>query len=85
MPLITRAEIAAELKVTPRTIQNLEKRGLPFSKVGDSPRYDLPEVRLWLKQSPFGRVVTDLLKMTAPERKALREILDAIDQTQAKG
>lgn len=48
MALLTRAELAAELQVAPRTIQNLEKRGLPVVRVGADPRYDLAEVRRWM-------------------------------------
>jgi len=47
--LMTRETLALKLKVDPRTIYNLQKKGLPVVWVGDLPRYDYKEVRKWLK------------------------------------
>lgn len=83
MPLMTRQEIAAELKVTPRTIQNLEKRGLPFSKVGDSPRYDLAAVQAWIAD-PVLALAVGYMSLVPKQRTEVREIIDEIER-QEKG
>lgn len=47
--LMTRADIAAFLRVTTRTVDNLrEKEGLPTIMVGHSPRFDVEAVKKWL-------------------------------------
>ena len=53
--LLTKAQIAEELKVTPRTISSWQGRGLlPHIKVGGRILFPWPEVRETLKRN-FGR------------------------------
>ncbi len=47
--LLTKAEVAEFLGVTPRTIENLTRRGLPFYRIGNRRnRFDPVSVRAWL-------------------------------------
>lgn len=46
--LVKVAEVATFLSLRPYTIRSLQKRGLPYYKVGRSVRYDLAAVRSWL-------------------------------------
>jgi len=68
MGLLTRAELASELQVAPRTVQNLEKRGLPVVRVGADPRYDLAEVRRWLG-NPVLQILTTYRALPAQQRR----------------
>ena len=48
-PLLNKREIAAYLKVAPRTIEDwVYRRKIPFLKVGRAVRFDAHEVSLWL-------------------------------------
>lgn len=50
--LSTKAQLAALLQLTPRTIENLQRRGLPFYRLGSRRnRYDPVAVREWLDRS----------------------------------
>lgn len=46
--LHTRKELAAVLKCTTRTVDNMRSKGLPHMMVGDSPRFELDKVKAWL-------------------------------------
>jgi|SRR5688572_27243656 hypothetical protein len=48
---LTRHELAAELQVSIGMIDVLRRRGMPFRKVGDSPRYELQACLDWLDQN----------------------------------
>lgn len=47
--ILTRKELAEQLKVSPQTIMNWEKNGLPTIRQNQIVRYDLNDVREWLK------------------------------------
>lgn len=47
--LITRKELAHELKVNYHTIARWEREGLPHYRAGTKPRYILSEVLAWFK------------------------------------
>jgi phage terminase Nu1 subunit (DNA packaging protein) len=47
--LITRAELAAELGVTDRTVRTYEGQGLPVIRRGMLRLYDPERVRAWLR------------------------------------
>lgn len=48
--LMTRKDLAAFLRVTTRTVDNLRAEGLPTIMVGASPRFDIEQVKSWLKE-----------------------------------
>lgn len=50
MSELTRQQLCAELQVSESTIKRLEGEGLPYTKVRARPRYDLPEVKRWLRE-----------------------------------
>lgn len=48
--MLTRQQLCAELQVSESTVIRLEAQGLPFVLAGvRAKRYDLPEVKAWLK------------------------------------
>jgi hypothetical protein len=48
--LFTRQQLCAELQVSESTVMRLEALGLPYTLAGArAKRYDLPEVKAWLK------------------------------------
>lgn len=49
--ILTKDELAALLKVTERTIDNLRKEGMPFFKVGANIRFEKETVLKWLKEN----------------------------------
>jgi len=80
MPLLNREALARELDCCGRTIQNLEKRGLPIVRVGDSPRYDLAAVRDWLAGDPVARVLQGYLECNVAQRAEVRACFEVIDK-----
>ena len=48
--IMTRKELAADLKVSPQTIVAWEAKGMPVIRQNQIIRYDLEDVRAWLKQ-----------------------------------
>jgi excisionase family DNA binding protein len=53
--ILTKEELAAFLKVTPRTIDNLRKKGLPYFTVGDSVRFHKAKAMNWLEENRNGK------------------------------
>jgi hypothetical protein len=50
--LLTKSDIAKFLGVTERTVENLQRRGLPFYRLGPRRnRYDPKSVAAWLDRS----------------------------------
>lgn len=49
MVLLTRKELADQCKVSPQTIVAWEKYGMPVIRNNQIVRYDLDDVRNWLK------------------------------------
>lgn len=49
MSAMTRQELCAHLKISESTVRRLELDGLPCTPVGRSKRYDLAEVKQWLR------------------------------------
>jgi excisionase family DNA binding protein len=49
-PLLDQGELAKALKITVRTVYSLRQKGCPVYMIGDSPRFDLEEVREWLRK-----------------------------------
>jgi phage terminase Nu1 subunit (DNA packaging protein) len=48
---LTRQQLCATLQVSESTVRRLEQAGMPVMRAGPrSPRYDLPEVKKWLKE-----------------------------------
>lgn len=48
--MLTKLELAQALNVHVNTISNQIKKGLPCIKVGTTYRFDLEEVKQWLKE-----------------------------------
>lgn len=50
--LLTKAQLAAYLQLTPRSIENFQRRGMPFYRLGARRnRFDIASVRAWLDKS----------------------------------
>lgn len=49
--MLTREDLARELKVHPNTVDNWRKQGLPCVKINKSVRFDLQDVIDWLKEN----------------------------------
>lgn len=49
MSEISRQALCAELAISESTVRRLELEGLPFTPVGRGKRYDLAEVKAWLR------------------------------------
>jgi hypothetical protein len=47
--LVDRAELGRTLGVSPSTISRLARQGLPTVRVGEAPRYSVPDVLEWLQ------------------------------------
>jgi hypothetical protein len=47
-PLVDRRELARLFAVSAATVTRLTAEGMPCTHVGDSPRYDVEDVRAWL-------------------------------------
>ncbi len=56
--LLTRVGLAQALDCSTATIARLRAQGCPCDVVGDSPRFDLAEVRKWLKERAAGKADT---------------------------
>lgn len=49
--LLGRDELARALACSPSTVGKLRRDGMPFIRVGDSPRYDLDECLTWIRKN----------------------------------
>lgn len=47
--VLTRESLAEELKVHPNTIDKWRKKGMPEVRVGKTVRFELEEVKKWMK------------------------------------
>lgn len=47
--LLTRTELAKEINVHPRTVLRWMKKGMPYMKVMNTTRFDLTEIKEWMK------------------------------------
>jgi excisionase family DNA binding protein len=44
-------ELAKELKIHPKTVYNMVKRGMPVMRFGKLFRFDLEKVKTWLENN----------------------------------
>ena len=51
MNLLTKSEIAKQLRVHENTIDRWRKKGLPFMKFESSIRFDMEAVKNWIKDN----------------------------------
>lgn len=66
MPLMTKAELAAAMGVSTRTIERWTRAGLPARSIGSSTRFNRFEVGAWVRQR-FGIDVREALGLTGSE------------------
>jgi excisionase family DNA binding protein len=57
--LLPAEELAAALRVSRKTIARMVAQGMPSRRVGGLARYDLEEVKTWLKSRESGAVVDE--------------------------
>lgn len=50
MNQLTRQELCAALRVSESTIRRREHEGMPVTYIGKLPRYDLAEVKAWMRE-----------------------------------
>lgn len=48
--MLTRKELAEQLKVTTRTVDRQTKNGMPHIRFGKSVRFELNDVMTWIKE-----------------------------------
>jgi excisionase family DNA binding protein len=48
--MLTRKELAEQLKVTTRTVDRQTKNGMPHIRFGKSVRFELNDVMIWIKE-----------------------------------
>lgn len=46
---LTQAQLCKQLSISVPTLHRLRQEGLPFFRVGDSPRFDADAVHAWLR------------------------------------
>lgn len=67
---LTRQQLCAALQISESTVRRLELDGLPCTPVGRSKRYDLAEVKTWLRAN-HGRPPSANTIRAAPSTAAL--------------
>ena len=73
--LLTQTELAQVLQVDVRTVYALRRKGLPQLIVGDSPRFDLPEVLTWLRnRSQLADEANDKCSQVAENKNVSRSV-----------
>jgi 5-methylcytosine-specific restriction enzyme A len=55
-------------KITLKTLQTMEKKGLPFTKIGKTKLYDINKVEVWLKEQKQGIKGLDVGKTYSNEQ-----------------
>lgn len=56
---LTRQQLCAALQISESTVRRLELDGLPFTPARKSKRYDLAEVKRWLRENQCQRGQTE--------------------------
>lgn len=69
----TQAELAETFRITPRHVQNLEKRGLPAHGDGPTKRYPWPHAGIWFAAYKIRTEVERLVVERLPFAVALAE------------
>jgi hypothetical protein len=83
---LTRQQLCAQLAISESTVRRLELVGLPYTPIGKKgKRYDLAEVRRWLRehQCQSGPTKTEL--STSALWSAGRAFTDACRKVQVRG
>jgi excisionase family DNA binding protein len=75
MELLTTKKVAERFSVSPRTVANWLKRGLPHFKLGRTVRVSPEDIELWIKKNK--RV--ELLPLTPALAEALRGGLPMVE------
>jgi hypothetical protein len=63
---LTRQQLCAALQISESTVRRLELDGLPFTPARKSKRYDLAEVKRWLRENQCQRGQTKTAAATQP-------------------
>jgi len=61
---LTKDDVAKLLQVSPRTIDALRQKGLPYFNVGRSVRFDAKDIEAWLRNQSN----TDTVSVTTKEQ-----------------
>lgn len=83
---LTRQQLCAELTVSESTVRRWERDGLPFTPIGKKgKRYDLPEVKHWLRGRGCQSGPTKTELSTSALWSAGRAFTDACRKVQVRG
>lgn len=85
MSELTRQQLCAELAISESTVRRLELDGLPYTRLRARKRYDLAEVKRWLRgrECQSGPTKTEL--STSALWSAGRAFTDACRKVQVRG
>ena len=61
---LTKEQVAKLLQVSPRTVDALRQKGLPYFNVGRSVRFDAKDIEAWLRNKSN----TDAMSVTTKEQ-----------------
>lgn len=75
---LTRQQLCAELAVSDSTVRRLQAEGLPHTMVRNRPRYDLAEVKRWLRALREQRAQAEADAQIAAESLAQQTLLAAM-------
>ncbi len=75
--LVTMPELVAELHISPRAGARLVARGCPVYRFGRSVRFDIDEVRQWVREHPRGGQPTPEARRHGRPRTTIGEVGDS--------
>lgn len=82
---LTRQQLCARLQVSESTVRRLELLGLPVMRAGPkSPRYDLAEVKKWLREHQCQSGQTNKAVSMSESWSAANEFTDACRKVQLR-
>jgi hypothetical protein len=81
---LTRPELCVALRTSESTIRRLEQQGLPFTPVGKSKRYDLAEVKAWLRNNQCPPGSTSRAGDTSASWSGAREFIASLPKARLR-
>lgn len=82
---LTRQQLCAQLQISESTVRRLEQSGMPVTRAGPrSPRYDLAEVKKWLREHGCQSGQTNKGVSTSESWSMANAFTDACRQVQVR-
>lgn len=79
---LTRQELCARLRISESTVRRLEVDGLPCTPVGRSKRYDLAEVKQWLRTNQGQKCQSGSTSRAADTSASWSKVAEYIESSQ---